>query len=122
MLMKTTDLIHQISASQDKPARRVTGRYLTNNRLNARERANLAAEVIAGSAAIDASTLTVRQITKLCRANTGYVNEVRFPERLRRRQQKKFAAVFDAIGPDARAEACRTIGVERVWAALAAAL
>jgi hypothetical protein len=102
--------------------RRVSGLYLARNRLGARERARLAADVIAGRTAIDASTLTVRQIAGLCRTNKVYLDEVRFPDRVKSRQQKKLAAVFDAIGPDARAEACRVIGIERVWDALTAAL
>lgn len=86
----------------------------------ARGRAELAADLIDGRAAL--GPLTIKQVIALCRSNPVYVDEVRFPGRVKRRQQKKFAAVFDAIGPDARAEACRTIGIERVWAALAAAL
>ena len=41
---------------------------------------------------------------------------------MKRRQQKRFAAFFDAIGPEGRAEICRMIGVERIWNALTAAL
>ena len=100
----------------------ITGRYLSHNRLNARARARLAADVLSGRIPIDASTLTVGQVVRLCRTNKTYLNEIRFPDRVRDSQQKKLAAVFDAIGPDARAEACRTIGIERVWAALTAAL
>ena len=100
----------------------VTGRYLSHNRLDARARARLAADVISGRIAIDASKLTVGQVARLCRTNKVYLNDVRFPDRVKARQQKKLAAVFDAIGPDARAEACRTIGIERIWAALTAAL
>ncbi|HVQ81525.1 MAG TPA: hypothetical protein VMS82_16545 [Pseudolabrys sp.] len=115
MLMKTTDVI-------DEPPRHVTGQYLAKNRLNARDRARLAADIIARRAAIDPSTLTVGQVSKICRANRIYVSEVRFPDRVKRRQQKKFAAFFDAIGADGRAELCRCIGVERIWNALTAAL
>ena len=60
---------------------------------------------------IDTSTLTVGQTVRLCRANRIYVSEIRFPDRVKRRQQKKFAAFFDAIGADGRAELCRCIGV-----------
>jgi hypothetical protein len=100
----------------------LTGRYLAHNRLDARARARLAADIINGRIPIDASSLTVGQVVKLCRSNKGYVNEVRFPDRVKRRQQKKLERIFNAIGPDARAEACRTIGIERVWSALTAAL
>ncbi len=103
-------------------AKTVTGQYLAKNRMNARERAQLAAEIIARRATIDASTLTIGQTARLCRANRMYVSEIRFPDRVKRRQQKKFAAFFDAIGADGRAELCRCIGVERIWNALTAAL
>jgi hypothetical protein len=119
-------MLYRIPTTQTTPTttvRRVlTGQYLAKNKLDARARARLAADIIAGNASIDTSTLTVGQLINLCRANKLYVGEARFPDRMKRRQQKKFAAVFDAIGPDARMEACRTIGIERVWAALAAAL
>lgn len=110
------------ATAESVPVRRVTGRFLAHNRLDARGRAELARDVVAGKAEIDTSTLTVAQITKLCRTNKIYLDAIRFPDRVKHRQQKKLAAIFDAIGPDARAEACRTIGVERVWKALTAAL
>jgi hypothetical protein len=100
----------------------LTGRYLAHNRLDARARARLAADIINGRISVDVSSLTVGQVVRLCRSNKGYVNELRFPDRAKRRQQKKLERIFAAIGPDARAEACRAIGVERVWVALAAAL
>jgi hypothetical protein len=102
--------------------RTITGRYLSRNRLDAKGRAALAADIIAGRATIDVTTLSANQITDLCRANHMYVRDARFPERVKRRQQKKLTRVFDAIGPDARAEACRSIGIERVWSALSAAI
>jgi hypothetical protein len=123
MLTKTS-VIYQSNQSpqDDEPVRHVSGHYLAKNWLSARERAQLAADIIDRRATIDASTLTVGQISKICRANRIYVSEVRFPDRVKRRQQKKLAAIFDAIGADARAEVCRTVGVERVWNALVAAL
>jgi hypothetical protein len=104
------------------PVRRVTGQYLAKNRLTARARAQLAADIVSGKVVIDASTLTVGQIIRLCRSNLVYVDQVRFPERARRHQQERIQSTFDAIGPDARAEVCRTIGVERWWGVLAQAL
>jgi hypothetical protein len=86
--------------------------------VKARDRARLAADIIAGRVVIDASTLTIGQIAQLCRVSMKYVNEARDPDRVKRIQQKKLAAIFDAIGPDARAEVCRTVGVERAWNAL----
>jgi hypothetical protein len=102
--------------------RQITGRYLAHNKLDARGRAELVRDIGAGQLEINTSTLTISQLTKLCRASRTYVIEARNPEIRKRRQLKKLAAIFDAIGPSARAEACREIGVERVWSALTAAL
>jgi hypothetical protein len=123
MLMKQ-DVIYQRSQSpqDDESVRHITGQYLAKNWLSARERAQLAADIINGRVAIDPSTLTVGQISKICRANNVYVSEVRFPDRVRRRQARKLKAIWEAIRPDGRMELCRVIGVERIWNALVAAL
>ena len=80
------------------PPRTITGQYLARNQLNARARAQLAADIIAGQAEIDTSSLTIKQIATICRTNAVYLNDRRFPHRVKRRQQKKFASIFDAIG------------------------
>ena len=103
-------------------AKIVTGQFLARNWLSARQRAELAVRIIDGHVVIDTSTLTIGQTVKLCRTNQIYVSEIRFPDRVRRRKQKKFAAFFENIGPEGRAELCRCIGVERIWNALTAAL
>jgi hypothetical protein len=100
--------------------RSVTGQYLAKNHLNARARAQLAADILGGRAEV--ADLTVAQITRLCRSNRIYVAEARDPGRAYRRRQQRLARVFNSIEPDARAELCRTIGVERVWTALAQAI
>jgi hypothetical protein len=122
MLMKSQVIYQENQFPQDEPTRRVSGTYLARNWLSARERAQLAADIIDGHVVIDTSTLTIGQTVRLCRANQIYASEIRFPDRVKRRQQKKFAAFFDAIGADGRAELCRCIGVERIWNALTAAL
>jgi hypothetical protein len=58
----------------------VTGQYLARNSLNARDRARLAADIIAGRVQIDPSSLTIGQIRNLCRVNQLYVDEARSPE------------------------------------------
>jgi hypothetical protein len=121
-MLQITDNLTGIKTVVVPPPRRVTGQYLAKNRLDAHARAQLAADVLAGKVAIDGSTLTVMQVVRLCRSNTKYVNAARFPDRVRKAQQRKLELIFNAIGPDARAEACRTIGIERVWSALAQAL
>jgi hypothetical protein len=100
----------------------ITGRWLAHNRLNARDRARLAADIIARRKRIDGASLTAKQIIKLCRANKAYVNEARFPERVRQNRRNKLAKAFNQIEFESRVELCRTIGAERVWNALAAAI
>ena len=122
MTIQIIDNLTGIKTAVVLPPRRVTGQYLAKNRLDARARAQLAADILAGKVAIDGATLTVKQVIRLCRANTTYVRAARFPGHVRKAQQRKIELIFNAIGPDARAEVCRTIGVERVWNALAQAL
>lgn len=123
MLTKTSVIYDTNQPPQDEPAAQVvTGSFLARNWLSARERAQLAADILDGRVTIDASTLTAKQVIALARTNAHYVSAIRFPDRVKRRQQKRFAAFFDSIGPDARAELCRLVGVERLWNALVAAL
>jgi len=114
-------MIYRIQSYATTPTP-VTGQYLARNRLNACDRARLAADIIAGRTAIDASTLTIGQIAGLCRANKVYLNEVRFPERVKQIRRNKLAKAFNQIEFESRVELCRTIGAEQVWNALAAAV
>jgi hypothetical protein len=100
----------------------VRGRYLAHNRLDARDRAQLAADIIAGRIAIDGNSLTIGQIIALCRASDRYVDEARFPDRANRVRRRNLATAFNEIDFDQRVELCRVIGAERVWDALAAAV
>ncbi len=100
----------------------INGRYLSRNRLNARERARLVVDVVAGRVLVDASTLTVGQVTKLCRANRLYVADARDPERRKRLRQLKLQQAWEAVDPNHRAEFCRVVGVDNVWKVLAAAV
>jgi hypothetical protein len=122
MLMKTDVIYRGTTPSQDEPARNVTGKYLAYNRLNARDRARLAAAIIDGRVTIDPSTLKVWQVVRLCRANRTYVAEARDPDRRNRLRQLKLQKAWEAVDPDHRAEFCRTVGVENVWRVLAAAI
>ena len=111
------------NATTTQPAAKtVTGRYLAKNRLSARGRANLAAEVIAGHITIDPSTLTIGQVAKICRTNKIYLAEARAPERRKQLRQLKLQKAWEAVDADHRAEFCRTVGVENVWRVLAAAI
>ena len=100
----------------------VTGRYLAHNRRDPRGRASLAADIIAGRKKIDPATLTVAQVTKLCRANKVYVLDARDPERRNRLRQLKLQKAWEAVDPDHRTEFCRCVGLENVWQVLAAAV
>ena len=82
----------------------------------------MAADIIAGRKQIDPATLTIAQITKLCRASKVYVLDARDPGRRNRLRQLKLQKAWEAVDPDHRAEFCRTVGVENVWQVLAAAL
>ena len=97
----------------------VTGRYPAHNRRDARGRASLAADI---HKKIDPATLTVAQVTKLCRANKVYVLDARDAERRNRLRQLKLQKAWEAVDPDHRAEFCRSVGVENVWQVLAAAV
>ncbi len=100
--------------------RRVSGQYLAKNRLGARERARLAADIIGGRAEV--ADLTVAQTIALCRSNRVYVAEARDPGRSDRLRQRRLERAWEAVDPDCRAEFCRVIGVEQVWKVLAAAI
>ena len=98
----------------------VTGHYLALNRLDARGRARLAADIIDGR--VEIAEHTVEQITRLCRSNRLYVAEARDPGRARRLRQRRLQRAWDAVNPDHRAEFCRSVGIEQIWTVLAEAI
>lgn len=104
------------------PRRQIRGRYLAHVQLDARGRAQLAADIIAGKAVIDGKSLTIKQIVELCRTNKKYLAEARRPEAVKHIRRQKLAQAFNKIDFDSRVELCRTIGAERVWNALSAAI
>jgi hypothetical protein len=68
MLMKTQQVIYQGTPNpQDEPTRHVSGQYLAKNRLNARDRARLAAGII--DERVKIRNLTVAQVARLCRVS-----------------------------------------------------
>ena len=69
MLMKTRLYTTKIRPRKTNPSAKSAGNTSATNRLNARDRARLAADIIAGHVTIDPSTLTIGQTVKLCRAN-----------------------------------------------------
>ena len=88
------------------PRRRVTGRYLAHNRLNAKARARLARDIVRGRAEV--TDLTIRQVSRLCRVSVPTINDV----------DRKPASLVDAfIGstPEQRRELALTAGVGTIW-------
>jgi hypothetical protein len=120
MLTKTNGIYHLNPPQQDEPPRLVTGQYLAKNWLSARERAQLAADIIAGRIKIDASTLTIGQVITLARANVHHVNAVRFPDRVKRGQkavapEPTLAERFARATPSERLNCARAVGPAAVW-------
>jgi hypothetical protein len=101
-------------------AKTITGRFLAHSRLNARDRARLAADIIDGRTAL--GPLTAKQVIGLCHTNAVYVAEARDPGRRNRLRRIKLEKAWEAVDPDIRAEFCRVVGVENVWRVLAAAI
>jgi hypothetical protein len=98
--------------------RHVTGQYLAKNRLNARERARLAASIV--DERVKIRGLTVRQAARLCRVSEAYVGVARkskspaVPESL--------AEHFARSTPDEWHECARTIGPAKIWDSMIAPL
>src|SRR5262245_52620119 len=68
-------LNYSSSSFSASPTRVVSGQFLAKNKLSARERAKLAADLCAGKATI--TGLTMKQAARLCRVCTPYVVEAR---------------------------------------------
>jgi len=108
MLMKTQS-IYQGTPTPQEPTRHVTGQYLAKNRLNARDRARLAADIISGQVA--PRNLTVRQTAQLCRVSEPYVAAARRPLPA----PESLAEHFARATPAEWLEAARSVGVGVVW-------
>jgi hypothetical protein len=108
MLMKT-DLIYQETPTPQEFSRLVTGQFLAKNRLNARDRARLAARIIDGQVKIQ--NLTIRQTARLCRVSEPYVTDARRPPA----KPESLAQHFARATPAEILEAARTLGPAVVW-------
>ena len=75
----------------------VTGQYLARNSLNARDRARLAADIIAGRVQVASGSLTIGQIRTLCRVNQLYLNEARSTD-MRRARRSRLAQLTPTDG------------------------
>src|SRR5262245_21151964 len=91
------------------PTRVVSGQYLAKNKLPARERAKLAADLCAGKATI--TGLTMKQAARLCRVCTPYVVDARG----RTPAASRLLRDWNAANHAARVAFARAVGAERVF-------
>jgi hypothetical protein len=68
-------MLYRPSPTPTATARHVSGQYLSKNRLCARDRAKLAADIAANKVAV--VDLTAKQLARLCRVCTPYIAEAR---------------------------------------------
>ena len=100
--------VDRSGASSPVSRRWITGRYLAHNRLDARARAQLANDIVSGH--VEIASLTVRQVSRLCRVSVPYINNVRNP-----RAPGSLAEHFMRASPTERLECARAIGPALVW-------
>jgi hypothetical protein len=110
MLMKTQVIYQQSPASQDDHPREVSGQFLARNRLSARDRARLAADIIGGQVTI--RNLTYRQTARLCRVSEPYIAAVRRPPPS---ACDLLVQHWDAATGAERIEFARRVGVDRIF-------
>jgi hypothetical protein len=116
MLMKTQQVIYQGTPNpQDEPTRHVSGQYLAKNRLNARDRARLAAGII--DERVKIQNLTVAQVARLCRVSAPCVIDAR-----RRAKPESLAEHFARSTPAEWVEAARAVGPAKIWDSMIAPL
>jgi hypothetical protein len=92
------------------PARVVRGSYLAKNRLCARDRARLAADIAANKVLV--VNLTAKQLARLCRVNISYVCEARGRTGAATR---RLLRDWHAADHEARVQFARAVGAERVF-------
>lgn len=91
------------------PARVIRGSYLAKNRRCKRERAKLAAEILAGK--VEVVDLTASQVATLCRVCPAYVAEARG----RSPATTRLLHEWHAADHDARVAFARAVGAESVF-------
>ncbi len=93
----------------------VTGEYLAKNKLTARARARLAADILDRRAEI--SELTVTPVARLCRVSVPTINAAR------RSPSDKLVKAWNEAGKSDRVQFAHRVGIARVWDdAIAAAI
>ena len=91
------------------PARVVRGSYLAKNRRCKRDRAKLAAEILAGK--VEVVDLTASQVARLCRVCIHYIAEARG----RSPAVSRLLRDWNAADHEARVQFARAVGAERVF-------
>ena len=94
---------------QASAARVVSGQYLAKNQLCARERARLAAEILARKVVV--VDLTAKQLATLCRVSLPYIAEARGRSPAATRLLRDWNSASHA----ARVVFTRAVGAERVF-------
>lgn len=103
-------LNYSAKAFAASPTRVVTGQFLAKNRLCKRDRARLAADILAGKARVIEPT--VKQISLMCGVSVPYINEARgLPPPKSRKLLRDWAAATDAE----RVEFARRAGAEAIF-------
>jgi hypothetical protein len=90
------------------PARVVSGQYLAKNHLYKRDRAKLAADIIARKVVM--ADFTVKQIAALVRVSVPYIAEARNGHK-----RPSLAEHLVSSTPAERLEAAKALGVDVVW-------
>lgn len=108
MLMKT-DVISRGATSPQEATRCVSGQYVARNRLDARGRARLAANIV--DERVTVRNLTVRQAARLCRVSVPLIADARRPPA----KPETLAEHFAHSTPAERLECARIIGPAIIW-------
>ena len=89
--------------------RHITGQYLSKNRLCKRDRAKLAADILARRVVV--IDLTAKQLAGLCRVSVPYVAEAREPDRAAARLLRD----WEAADSNQRVAFAKRAGVELIF-------
>jgi hypothetical protein len=109
-------LYRPTTTSAATAVRYVTGQFLAKNRLCKRDRAKLAADILARKAVV--IDLTAKQVAGLCRVSSPYIAEARG----RSPAATRLLRDWNAADPDQRIQFIRRADPERVFDAIARAI
>jgi hypothetical protein len=103
-------MLYRPSPTPTATARHVSGQYLSKNRLCARDRAKLAADIAANKVLV--VDLTAKQLARLCRVCAPYIAEARGATPVATR---RLLRDWNAADHAARVQFARAVGAERVF-------